>query len=282
MSINKFKELLVTTIGTIIVAFAVFFFLTPSHLSIASVSGLGILLSKFIPVRVSLIVFVLNMICLTLSYFLISKEYAYKTAYASVLMPAVIAILEILLPDYQSVMGDAALDMVCYLFFVGLGQAILFNNNSSSGGIDVIAKIVNKYFFIDYGAALSVAGMAVSCGSFLVYDVRTSILSVLGTYLNGIVLDNFIFQTDGKKKVCILSKKHDEIRQYIIEQLHSGATIYEAFGGFNNEKQLEIIVIVDKNEYAKLMGFIQKIDDNAFVTVYSVKEIKYKPKVISK
>lgn len=156
---------------------------------------------------------------------------------------------------------------------------MLFNRNASSGGLDIVAKLMNKFLHMDLGNAMSVSGMVVALSSALVYDKKIVVLSVLGTYLNGIVLDHFIFGFNLKKRVCIVSQKEEEIRSFILHELHSGATIYEAYGAYKLEPRREIITIVDKNEYAKLMTFIEKVDPAAFVTVYTVNKIIYRPKV---
>jgi len=132
------------------------------------------------------------------------------------------------------------------------------------------------------GKAMSMAGMVVALSSGLVYDAKTVVLSVLGTYLNGLVLDHFIFGIDKKRRVCILSPKLEEIREFVLHTLHSGATIYESYGAYEMTPRREIIVVVDKNEYGQLMRFVNKVDPNAFMTIYDVNEISYKPKEIKK
>ena len=169
--------------------------------------------------------------------------------------------------------------MIGYCFFVSIGLAILFNNNASSGGLDIVAKLMNKFLRIELGKAMSLAGMCVALSSALVYDKKIVVLSVLGTYFSGLLMDHFIFGSTIKKRVCIISKKEKEIREFILHELHSGATMYDAIGAYDEQHHREIITIVDKNEYMKLMNFITKTDAEAFVTVYAVNEIIYRPKV---
>ena len=186
---------------------------------------------------------------------------------------------EIFLPDYTSLTGDAALDVVCYIFTVSIGLSILFNRNASSGGLDIIAKIMNRYLHMDLGKAMSLSGMVVALSSALVYDKKTVVLSVLGTYLNGMVLDHFIFGQKIKRRVCIISKnKEEQIRDWILHTLKSGATIYQARGAYDGVVRNEIITIVDKNEYQKLMQYVTKEDPEAFLTVYNVSDMRYVPK----
>ena len=272
------KEYAIITMATTIVAASVFFFLVPSHVSVGSISGLAIVITNFIPLPVSVLTMILNVGLLIVGFLLVGREFGVKTVYTSILLPSVMGVLEVIFPDLGSLMGDPFLDMICYVFFVSIGLAMLFNRNASSGGLDIVAKLMNKFLHMDLGNAMSVSGMLVALSSALVYDAKIVILSVLGTYLNGIVLDHFIFGFDMKKRVCIVSQKEEAIRHFILHELCSGATLYEAYGAYNMDPRREIITIVDKNEYAKLMSFIEKEDPTAFVTVYNVHKTIYRPK----
>lgn len=275
---SVFKDFLIITFATLIVAAAVFFFLIPSHVSVGSVSGLAMVLANVIPLNISVITFVLNGLLLVVGFLLIGSEFGIKTVYTSLLLPLFIAMFEIFFPNFASINGDPMLDTVCYIFTVSIGLAILFNQNASSGGLDIVAKILNKYFHMELGKAMALPGMCVALSSALFYDKKIVVLSILGTYLNGIILDHFIFGMNLKKRVCIVSEKQEEIRKFIIHTLRSGATIYNCAGAYDNQPRQEIITIVDKNEYAQLMSFILKTDPKAFVTVYTVNEIIYRPK----
>lgn len=273
------RELFVMTVATLIIAAAVFFFLIPSHAAVSSVSGLAIVLSNFIPLTVSAITMILNIILLIVGFLLCGHEFGFKTVYTSVLLPVFIGIFEVLLPNNGSISGDAMLDVACYIFTVSIGLSILFNMNASSGGLDIVAKIMNRYLHMDLGKAMSMSGMLVALSSAFVYDKKTVVLSVLGTYLNGMVLDHFIFGQNMKRRVCIISKdKEEEIRRWIVHTLKSGATIYQAKGAYEGTVRDEIITIVDKNEYQKLMQYISREDPTAFITVYNVSDMRYIPK----
>ncbi|MEZ3436242.1 MAG: YitT family protein [Lachnospiraceae bacterium] len=273
------QELFIMTVATLIIAAAVFFFLIPSHAAVSSVSGLAIVLSNLVPLSVSVITMILNVVLLIAGFLLCGHEFGFKTVYTSILLPVFIGFFEILLPENSSLTGDAALDVVCYIFVVSIGLSILFNMNASSGGLDIVAKILNRYLHMDLGRAMSMSGMLVALSSALVYDKKTVVLSVLGTYLNGMVLDHFLFGQNMKRRVCIISKdKGDEISSWIVHTLKSGATIYQAKGVYDGIVRNEIITIVDKNEYQKLMQYIIREDPAAFVTVYNVNDMRYMPK----
>ena len=275
---QNFREFLIITGGTGIVALAVYCFMIPSHVSVGSVSALAMVLTNFIPLPISVISFILNVLLLILGFLLIGPEFGAKTVYTTLLLPVMIGILEILLPNFQSLTEDPLLDVICYIMVVNIGLAILFSRNASSGGLDIIAKIMNKYLRMDLGQAMVVPGVVVALSSALVYDKKIVVLSVLGTYFGGLILDNFIFGINIKRRVCILSQKHDEILHFILHDLHSGATIYEGVGAFNRTQHQEIVTIVDKQEYRKLMDHVRKNDPTAFVTVIAVNEINYIPK----
>ena len=275
---HNIKDFLIITGGTGIVAIAVYFFMLPSHVSVGSAAALAMVLSNFIPLPISVINFLMNVFLLVLGFALIGPEFGIKTVYSTLLLPVMLGILEILLPDFQSLTQDPMLDVICYILVVGIGLAILFSRNAASGGLDIIAKIMNKFLRMDLGKAMSLSGMLVALSSALVYDKKIVVLSVLGTYFGGIMVDNFIFGINIKRRVCILSQKHDEILHFILHFLHSGATLYDSYGAFNHTLRQEIVTIVDKQEYRLLMDFIRKTDPAAFVTVISVNEIHYLPK----
>ena len=276
--VDIIKETVVLTWAVAIIAAAVYFFLVPSHTSVSSISGLGIVLSNFVPIPLSAITMVLNVVLLIIGFITCGREFGIKTVYTSIMLPVFIGLFERIFPDMGSMTGSQELDVLSYILVVSVGLSILFNRNASSGGLDIVAKIMNKYLHMELGKAMSLSGMCVALSAALVYDKKTVVLSILGTYFNGLVLDHFIFDHNIKRRVCIITKKEEELRRFIIEELHSGATIYESIGAYNMQKRNEIITIVDKTEYQKLMNFINNQDPKAFVTVYNVSDMRYQPK----
>ena len=273
-------ELFTLTAAVAIIAAAVYFFLVPSHASVSSISGLGIILTNFIPLPLSVITMVLNVVLLIIGFITCGREFGTKTVYTSILLPVFIGIFERIFPNIGSLTKTQELDVLCYVLVVSVGLSILFNMNASSGGLDIVAKIMNKYLHIELGKAMSLAGMCVALSAALVYDKKTVVLSVLGTYFNGMVVDHFIFGQNLKRRVCIITKYEEELRNFILHELHRGATIYDAIGAYNLDKRHEIITIVDKNEYQKLMNYINNLDPKAFITVYTVADMRYQQKVL--
>lgn len=272
------KDFITITVGTLIVAVAVYFFMYPSHVTVGSVAGLAQVLSNFLPISPSVITLIINIILFIIGFLLVGPEFGIKTVYCGILLPVLIGVFEILFPNFQSITQDPILDVLCYILIVSVGLAILFTANASSGGLDIVAKLMNKFFRMDLGKAMAVSGMLVAASSLLCYDMKTVVLSLLGTYFGGMITDHFLFGMNIKRRVCIISPKFEEILAFILHDLHSGATIYEGIGAYDRTVKKEIITIVDHQEYRKLMDYMRKTDPNAFMTVYSVNEINYVPK----
>lgn len=275
---KNIKEFMVITLGTLVVATAVFFFMLPSQVSVGSAAALAMIMSNFIPLPVSTITFLLNVILLIIGFFLVGPEFGAKTIYCALLMPGYLAVYERIFPNFQSITQDPLLDVLCYTLVVGVGLAILFSANASSGGLDIVAKIMNKFLRIELGKAMSLSGMLVALASAFCYDSKTVVLSVLGTWFGGMVVDYFIFGMNIKRRVCIISPFADEIIHYILHELHSGASLNHTIGAYTQEVHTEIITIVDKMEYKALMDHVRKVDPKAFVTVLAVNELRYQPK----
>ena len=269
----------IITFGAALAAVAIFFFMVPSNAAVGSASGIAMILSNLIPLPISALNLILNIFFLIIGFILIGPEFGIKTVYTSVMIPIFMGIFEFTLPNFESLTHDQTLDVLCYVLLVGIAMAILFSRNASSGGLDIVAKIIGKYTHMELGKAYSFTGLSVAVSSLFFYDTKTAVLSVLGTYFAGFVVDHFIFGINIKRRVCVISPKLDEIVQYILHDLHSGATLYDGIGAYDNTPRKEVITIVDKNEYRKLMDFIHKTDPKAFVTVYSVSDMRYQPKI---
>jgi uncharacterized membrane-anchored protein YitT (DUF2179 family) len=280
--LGNLKDFVIITFGAALAAAGIFFFMIPSNVSIGSGSALAMALSNYIPLPISVLSLAINVILLIIGFLTIGPEFGAKTVYAAIVLPLCMRVLEILFPNFQSLTGDPLLDVICYVLVVGWAMAVLFSCNASSGGMDIVAKIINKYCRIELGKAVYISGIAVALISSLSsknVDAKLVILSVVGTYFAGIMVDNFIFGMNIKRRVCIISPKLDEIVNFILYDLHSGASLNELTGAYDKVQRKEVITIVDKSEYRKLMAFVLKTDPKAFVTVYSVNEIRYQPKI---
>ena len=275
MNKRKFdlREYLMITLGVLIIAVAVHFFMIPGNIVVGNLAGLILVLSNFIPLPISVMTLLFNAILLVVGFIFIGREFGAKTIYTSVLLPAYLGIFEVVFPNLKSVTGDIILDTLCYILIVCVGLAMLFNMNASSGGLDIVAKLINKFFHIELGKSLTIAGMCAAVSSIFVYDTKTLAVAILATYFNGIVLDHFIDGFHVKKRVCILSDKYLDIQQFIMQKMHRGVTLYQARGGYDNSEKIEIQTILTRQEYGELLNYIHEVDPKAFICVSMVSEV---------
>ncbi|MCI9228717.1 MAG: YitT family protein [Dorea sp.] len=267
------KSFLTMLAGMFLISAAVYYIMMPANLVLGSLSGLVLVLVNFIPLKVSALTFILNAVLLVCGYIFIGKEFGAKTVVTSLLLPVYLWIFEIVTPDVSSLSGNTVIDLACFMVVISMGQALLFNMNASSGGLDVVAKLLNKYLGFKIGESLTIAGFIIACTSIFVYDRETMVVSLIGTYIYGLVLDRYCDGFRIRKKVCILSVKYQEIQEYIVKELHRGATLYHAYGGMGLTERMEVVTILEKSEYGKLLAYIHQADPAAFVTVSTVNEV---------
>jgi len=267
------RDLPILTLGMIITALAVHFFLIPSKLILGSITGLSIVINLLTSISVPILIFIINAFLLILSYFLIGKEFGIKTVYTALILSPMLAILEKVCPITESLMHDQWLDLLCFVLLLSFAQTLLFRRNASTGGLDIVAKIINKYFRIDLSLSVAISGAIICCTAIFVYDARTVIIGLIGTYLNGSILENFMIGFNSKKRVCVISKDYQSIRKFIIEDLNRGATIYPIKGGLGFDDKFEVESLMTRNEFSYLMEFIKKEKIDVFITAETVSEI---------
>ena len=280
------KELLIMTLARAIAASAVYYFMVPSKLVLGSISGLSIVVSNLfnmagVPIKVSWVVMAINAILLVLAWIFIGKEFGAKTVYTAMILGPLIDFWEKVYPyenlieaGQNSVMGDPLLDLICFVLIVSISQTILFNINASTGGLDILAKIVNKYLHFDIGVSVTVAGAIICCTAFAINPFRMVVIGLIGTWMNGLFLDYFMSSINRRKRVCIIARGHEEaIRDYIVGTLDRGCSLYDVTGGYSGEKGQEIQALLTKDEFANLMEFIKEQDIHAFITAGNVSEI---------
>lgn len=267
------KELITLTVGMFFVSAAVYYLMMPSKVVVGSISGFVLVLTNFIPLKMSTMTLIINVLLLVVGFLTIGKDFGFKTVITSFMLPLYLRIFEIVTPEVPMLTDEMLVNVVCYVLVISFGQAMLFNINASSGGLDIIAKVLNKYFHTEIGKSLTIAGFVTASTSIFVYGREIFAVSMLGTYISGIILDNFIDGFHIRKRVCILSPKYEELQKFIVKDLNRGATLYPAIGGWDNREQLEVVTVLEKNEYAKLLEFIHKIDPKAFITVSTVSEV---------
>jgi len=279
------KELLIMTAGMFIAAAAVYYFLVPSKIVVGSISGLSIVVSALfeqagIAIKVSTVVLIINAILLVLAYFLIGKEFGVKTCYTALILGPLMDLWEkicpyenLMEPGSVSVMGDLWFDLVCFVLILSMSQAIMFRINASTGGLDILAKIVNKYLHFDIGLSVTIAGVVICCTAFFVNPFRLVIIGLIGTWINGLIVDYFMASLSRRKRVCIISDQHEIIRSYIVDKIMRGCSLYEMRGGYKGDKRVEVQALLTKDEFADLMNFIRDKEISAFITAGNVSEV---------
>ena len=279
------KELFIMTLGMAIAAAAVYYFMMPGKLVLGSISGLSIVISNLftmmgIPLKVSAVVTAINAILLILAWLLIGKEFGAKTVYTAMILGPLLEFWEKVCPyerlieaGQSSVMGDPLLDLICFVLVVSISQTILFSINASTGGLDILAKIVNKYLHFDIGVSVTVAGAIICCTAFAINPFRMVVIGLIGTWMNGLALDYFMASVNKRKRICIVSDRSEEIRSYIVETLERGCTLYDVHGGHSGDPHVEIQSLLTQDEFASVMNYIKKNDIHAFITAGNVSEI---------
>jgi len=279
------KELIIMTVGMFIAAAAVYYFLVPSKIVVGSISGLSIVISAMfanagIAIKVSTVVLIINAILLVLAYFLIGKEFGLKTCYTALILGPMMDVWEkicpyekLMEPGATSVMGDLWFDLVCFVLILSMSQAIMFSINASTGGLDILAKIINKYLDFDIGLSVTIAGVIICCTAFFVNPFRLVIIGLIGTWINGLIVDYFMASLSRRKRVCIISDNHEAIRDYIVNKIVRGCSLYEVKGGFSGEKRVEVQALLTKHEFAELMSFIREEKIEAFITAGNISEV---------
>lgn len=285
------KEMFIMTIGMMIAAAAVYYFLMPSNLIIGTISGLSMVLHELVPVvSVSVFITAINVVLLVLAYFIVSKEFGAKTVYTALILGPLIDFWDWILPSSKlathnaytsmfegctgtSVMGDPWLDLCCFVLLLSASQAVLFSINASTGGLDILAKIVNKFLHFDIGASVSVAGACICCTAFAINTPQMVVIGLIGTWINGLVVDYFTASLNKRKRVCIISKDYEQIRQFILNDLDRGCSLYKVTGGYTGDETVEIQSLLTQNEFSDLMKFMGENNISNFTTAGNVSEV---------
>ena len=273
------------TAGMTVAAAAVYYFLMPSKLVVGSITGLSIVIGKLlsmagIGIKVSQVIVIINAILLVMAWLLIGKEFGAKTVYTALILgplvdfwEKILPIEKLLEPGQTSLMNDPWFDLLCFVLILSASQTILFNINASTGGLDILAKIVNKYLHIDLGTSVSIAGALICCTAFAINPFRLVVIGLIGTWINGIALDYFTAGMNRRKRVCIISSQYERLRKYIIEDLERGCSLYNVTGGYNGHQNVEIQALLTQNEFASLMEYMKVNDIHGFITAGNVSEI---------
>lgn len=270
---KKLKQYLLLNIGLFLVAAGIYYFLVPNDLAAGGVSGLAMVINHyFTALPIGALMLFMNFILFIFAFFLIGHQFAIKTVYSSFMLSGMIIVLEKFFPISKPITDDILIQLIFGILISGIGMAIVFNANSSTGGTDIIAKIINKYFHFPIGKSILMTDFIVTLSAAVTFGPRIGMYSLLGVIINGLVIDNVIEGLNISKQVLIISTEVDAIQAYIINTLERGATIYLAKGAYTDNPKEVIMTILSQKEFIKLRNFIKDIDKRAFITVSNVHE----------
>lgn len=271
---NIFKNYLLITIGVLIVAIGICFFLIPADLATGGITGLAMVINEVMPgISIGQILLILNLILFVVGFFTIGKAFGAKTIYASFLLSGIIYIMDEFIQIKGPLVDDLFVNLIVGILIQGIGLGIVFNQDASTGGTDIIAKVLNKFFHFEIGKALLMADFVVVSLAAYSFGIELAIYAFLGIVMNGFIIDTAIEGFNLKVNVSIISKKSDDIQKFIVDVLERGATIYTAKGAYTMIDKEIVTSVMDKKEFIKLKTYIKSIDPDAFVMISNVREV---------
>ncbi|WHH58667.1 YitT family protein [Petroclostridium sp. X23] len=271
----KIKAFLLINIGLLFVALGIFFFKIPNNFATGGVSGIAMIMSYFFStISVGPFMLIINIVLLIAGFIFIGFNFGSKTAYSSFVLSGMVWLLEKVCPPIsQPLTGDTFLELIFAIVLPAIGSAIVFNQNASTGGTDIIAKILNKYMHVNIGKTLLIADFLITLIAGAVFGIRIGMYSMLGLFMKGFIVDLAIEGMNISKEIVIISEKPEQIKHYIVKELHRGATIYSARGAFTDEEKEVITTIVNRRQAVALRSYIRSIDDKAFMSITNTSEI---------
>lgn len=270
---NTIKEYILITLGSLLVAVGIYYFLVPSNLAAGGVSGLAMVIGRFAPqLPIGMLMLAMNIILFIIAFIFLGSGFGAKTIYSSLSLSGMIWLLERTFPISQPLTGDMLIELIFGIVISAIGMGIIFNQNASTGGTDIIAKIINKYLHINIGKSLLLSDFLITLLAALAFDIRTGMYALMGVVLNGFAIDTVIEGFNISKQVMIISSKPELIKAYILNELGRGATIYTAKGAFTDKEKEIITTTISRKEVIKLKNFVKETDDKAFMTIIDAHE----------
>lgn len=270
----KIKQFLFINVGLLIMAVGLYLFLIPANLAVGGVTGLAMVIQHYIPgVNLGFLMIGFNVILFTLAFIIIGKEFGGNTIYCSFALSGIIGIFEWLMPLNGPFVEDVILNLVFGIAIQGIGMAIVFYQNASTGGTDIVAKIINKFFSIDIGKALFLSDALITLMAGIAFGLTLGLYAFIGILINGLVIDRVIAGLDVKIHAVIISDHSDKINDYIQVHLNRGTTFFHGSGGFSKEDKKIISVVLSRKELIRLKHFIKEEAPNAFMTINFTHEV---------
>ena len=270
---SKLKNFSLLTISTLIMAVGIYFFKFTNNFTFGGITGIAVLVAKFLPISASDFSFVVNILLLIIGWIVLGKSFAEKTAYSTILLSVSLSLLERIYPMSHPLTNEPLLELIFAILLPALGSAILFNIGASSGGTDVIAMILKKYTSVDIGKGLMISDLIFTLAGFLVFNVKTGLYSLFGLIMRSALIDNFIESFNRSKYFHVVTSNATCICDFIQNDLQRGATLVNATGAFTGDDKYIILTVLSPSQAVKLRNFIKEHDPKAFLLVSNTSEI---------
>lgn len=270
---SKLKNFSLLTISTLIMAVGIYFFKFANNFTFGGITGIAVLVAKFLPISASDFSFVVNILLLIIGWIVLGKSFAEKTAYSTILLSISLSLLERIYPMSHPLTNEPLLELIFAILLPAIGSAILFNIGASSGGTDVIAMILKKYTSVDIGKGLMISDLIFTLAGFLVFNVKTGLYSLFGLIMRSALIDNFIESFNRSKYFHVVTSNATCICDFIQNDLQRGATIVNATGAFTGDDKYIILTVLSPSQAVKLRNFIKEQDPKAFLLVSNTSEI---------
>ena len=270
---KRFRDFLLINLGLILVGLGICLFKIPNSFATGGVSGLAIIASSFLPnIDVGPMMLIINIILIIVGFFFLGSDFGSKTFYSSFALSGIVWALQRIYPIESPLTDDKMLELIFSIILPAVGSAIVFNRNASTGGTDIVAKILTKHTSLNIGKTLLLTDFFIAAGAGAVFGIKIGMYSVLGLIMKAFMIDLVMEGLNMSKQVVIISSKPEEIKSYIVFQLHRGATIYKAEGAFTHKQEEVITTVLNRRQAIKLRTFIREADHSAFITISNTSE----------
>lgn len=271
--LSTVKEYALMTLGSLLIALEVHLFEIPNGFTIGGVSGLGIALGKVLNFNPATFIVILNVFLLILGFIFLGRSCGIRTIYCSLAYSGFVKLFDLIMPVKTPLTNEPLLELVCVIIITAMGSALIFRYEATSGGTDIIAMILKKFTPLDVGIALLCVDFLIAVSAFFVFGVQTGIISLVGVFIRGVLIDAVIENFNSHKYFTIITTKPDEIRRFILEDLSRGATVVNAEGAYTGEKKTVLYTVCRRFEAVKLRKFVKSVDPEAFVVITTSSEI---------
>lgn len=270
---TRWGQMLLITLGTLIMTVGVYFFKFPNNFCFGGVTGISVIVSNVTPWSPGIVTLGINIALLAAGFLFLGKGFGVKTVYASMLMSVSLWALEWLVPVDAPLTDQRFLEFVLAIFLQGLGSAIVFNLGASSGGTEIVGMVIKKYTGLDTGSTLFIADVGITVAAFLVFDMTTGLFALAGLLGKTLAINGAIRDINLSKYCNVICDEPEPICEYIEKELHHSATVSEAYGAYSHQKKYIVFTVLGRSQAVRLRNFVREREPHAFITICESSEI---------